>query len=247
MRHSLPMLAVALVTLICPTSFAQESSPSGYGIAVSRRYSPAEAPHRHSSTFYEGALRGQAAWITAAGEYIVDDAQAEILWQHAESMHYENEMKKTATALTRKKMLNDFQDYERQRRMERKVRSKQLWQEKYQELARTYRLNEYQMNWETGSIYWPALVSSPRYAQHRERLDVLMHRVVRSGQSRYSYDSDEIARVCQDFRNQLKQDALADHPSMRQQYSDMQRFLLGLKYAPVLIESGEPLPTLAMR
>lgn len=246
MRTSLPTLAVAIVTLISPTAFAQ-SNPNAYEIVASRRFSPPEAPHRHSSTVFEGVLRGEAAWITAAGDYAVDEAQAEILWQQAEALHYQNKLNKTATALTRKKMLNDFQDYELQRKLERKERSKQLWQQRYQELARTYRLNEYQLNWETGVIYWPALVSSPRYAIHRERLEELMHRVVVSGENHYGYDSNEIARICQDFRNQLKTDALADHPSMRQQYSDMQRFLLGLKYAPVLIESGEPLPTLAMR
>lgn len=248
MRTQLPLIAIAVVSLLSPLATAQHSDPSGgYGIAVSRRHSPPEAIHRHSSTPYEGALRGQAAWITAAGEYLVDDAQAEILWQHAESMHYDNELKKTASALTRKKMLNDFRDYERQRRFQRKQQSKQLWEEKYQELARTYRLNEYQFNWETGAIYWPALVSSPRYAQHRQRLDILLDRVVKYGQTQYGYESDEIAQVCQDFRNQLKADAAADHPSTRQQYSDMQRFLLGLKYAPVLIQSGGHTPTLAMR
>ncbi len=247
MRNSLPMIAVAIVSMISTASVAQDSSPTGYGIGVSRRFAPPEAPHRHSSTVFEGVLRGQAALVTAAGEYMVDDAQAEILWQHAESMAYDNELKKTATALNRKKMLNDFRDYELQRRLQRKERSKQLWQEKYMELARTYRLNEYQMNWETGAIYWPALVSNPRYSVYRQRLEVLMQRVVQSGPSRYGYDSDEIARICRDFRNQLKEDAAVDHPATRQEYSDMQRFLLGLKYAPVLVESGESLPTLAMR
>ncbi|MEM8945081.1 MAG: hypothetical protein AAGD11_07850 [Planctomycetota bacterium] len=247
MRHLALMIVVIASSLTCTLTFAQESNPRGYDIAVSRRYSPPEAIHRHSSTAYEGAMRGEAAWITAAGEFLVDDAQAEILWQHAESLHYENELKKTATALTRKKMLNDYRDYERQRRIDRKTRSKELWQAKYQELARTYRLNEFQFNWETGAIYWPALVSTPRYAQQRERLEVLLSRVVRDGETRYGFESEEIARVCLDFRNMLKDAAATDHPSMRQDYSDMQRFLLGLKYAPVLIQSGGPLPTLAMR
>lgn len=247
MRNSLPMIAVVITTLASPSVLAQESSPTGYGIAVSRRFAPPEAAHRHSSTPYEGAMRGQAAWITAAGDYLVDDAQAEILWQHAESMHYENELKKTASALTRKKMLHDYRDYERQRRFQRKERSKQLWEEKYQELAHTYRLNEFQLNWETGAIYWPALVSSPRYADYRERLDILMCRLVNDGETRYGFESDEIARVCNDFRNQLKEDARVDHPSLRHEYNDMQRFLLGLKYAPVLLENGGHSPTLAMR
>ena len=144
-------------------------------------------------------------------------------------------------------MLNDYRDYERQRRSDRKAQSKQLWQEKYQELARTYRLNEYQLNWETGAIYWPALAASPRYAKHRERLDVLLDRVVRYGEKPYRFESDEIAKVCQKFRDQLRKDFTEDRLSTHQEYADMQRFLLGLKYAPVLIQNGETLPTLAMR
>lgn len=248
MRNSLPTLVVAFVSLLGPSAFAQESNPrESYHIGVSRRYAPPEAMHRHSSTAYEGARRGEAVWITAAGEFLNDEAQAALLWQNVETLHYQNELNKTATALTRKKMLNDFHDYERQRRSDRKELSKQLWEEKYLELAHTFRLNEYQLNWETGAIYWPALVASPRYAKHRERLEVLLDRVVRYGQPHSSFDSEEIAKVCQQFRNQLKKDFAQDHPSTRQNYSDMQRFLLGLKYAPVLIQSGETLPTLAMR
>lgn len=248
MRQTLPMLTVVVVSLLVPTAQGQESNPrESYGIAVSRRYAPPEAPHRHSSTLFEGVLRGNAAVITATGEYLVDEAQSEILWQHAESLHYKNELQKTATALTRKKMLNDYRDYERQRRLERKALSKQLWEEKYHELARTYRLNEYQFNWETGAVYWPSIVASPRYAKHRERLDVLMDRVIRYGDSNYGFDSDEIVKVCERFSNQLREDFANDHPSTRQEYRDMQRFLLGLKYAPVLLQSSTDSPALAMR
>ena len=247
MRATLAPLALFVVTVLSPLALGQESAPRDhYDIEFSRRFAPPEAIHRHSSTAYEGARRGEAAWITAAGEYLQDEAQAAILWQQVEAMHYENELNKTATALTRKKMLNDFRDYEKQRRAQRKQQSKQLWAEKYQELARTYKLNEYQFNWESGAIYWPALVASPRYAQHRERLDVLMHRLVNYGPSRYGYETDEITKVVTEFRKQLKDDFANDHPSTQREYSDMQRFLLGLKYAPVLLQSGG-LQTFAMR
>jgi len=248
MRHSLPMFTLVAVSLLIPSAHGQESNPhENYGIAISRRYAPPEAIHRHSSTLYEGARRGEAAWITAAGEFLVDEAQAEILWQHVESLQYKNELQKTATALTRKKMLSDFRDNERQRRADRKEHAKELWQEKYQELARTYRLNEYQFNWETGAIYWPSLVASPRYAKHRERLDVLLDRVIRYGNTNYSFQSDEIVKVCEQFRSQLREDFAQDHPSTRGEYGDMQRFLLGLKYAPILLESVSASPALAMR
>jgi len=249
MHNSLPTLAiVAASLLLAPVAQAQESDPrESYGVAVSRRLAPPEAPHSHSSTFFEGVLRGEAALVTAAGDFLVDEAQSEILWQHAESLHYKNELQKTATALTRKKLLNDYRDYEHQRRLERKAISKQLWEEKYQELARTYRLNEYQFNWETGAIYWPSIAASPRYAEHRARLDELMARVIRYGDSGYGFDNEEIIKVCQRFRTQLREDFAQAHPSTRQEYSDMQRFLLGLKYAPVLLQNGDSPETLAMR
>jgi len=256
MRSSFATFAVAVgllsLLLAAANAFGQDSlARENYGVTISRRLAPPEAIHRHSSTAYEGALRGQAAWISAAGEYLNDEAQSAILWQHAEALHYENELKKTAAALTRKKMLNDYRDYERQRRVERKEQSKQLWEEKYQELARTYRLNEYQFNWETGAIYWPAIAASPRYAKHRQRLEVLLDRTVRYGEASYgnnnNFDNSEIVKVCQQFRNQLRDDFADAAPNTRQDYADMQRFLLGLKYAPVLLQSGESLPTVAMR
>jgi len=253
MRNSLPPFALvtvslALVHLLSPLALSQESNPrANHETVTSRRYAPPEAIHRHSSTAYEGARRGEAAWITAAGEYLNDEAQAAILWQQVESLHYENELKKTASALTRKKMLNDFRDYERQRRFERKEQSKQLWQEKYQELARTYRLNEYQFNWETGAIYWPALVANPRYVRERERLEILLDRVVRYGESHSHYDRDEIVKVCNLFRNRLREDFSEVPPTARSEYAAMQRFLLGLKYAPLLLQGEAHPQALAMR
>ena len=243
MRRSSTAFIVVLVSVLVSSfgfqATAQESNPRGsHDIFVSRRYAPPEAAHRHSSTAYEGARRGEAAWITAEGEFLNDEAQAAILWQNAETLHYQNKLNKTAAALTRKQMLDGYRDYKRQRRFDRKEQSKQLWQEKYQELARTYRLNEYQLNWKTGAIYWPASVASPRYAKHRQRLDILIDRIVRYDQSSNRFTSDEITKVCKQFRNQLKKELAAEDTSARQSYSEAQRFLLGLKYAPLLLQSG---------
>lgn len=248
MSHKLPTLALLISCSLSPIALGQDSDPRlDSSIYTSRRLAPPEAIHSHSSTPYEGALRGQAAWITAAGEYLQDEAQAAIMWQHAKSLHFDNELKKTATALTRKKMLNDYKDYERARQFERQERSKQLWEVKYQELARTYRLDEFEFNWETGAIYWPSVLANRRYADYRQRLEVLLHRLVTFGESTYGYEHDEIVKVCEAFRNQLRDDFAGQHPSTRGEYADAQRFLVGLKYTPVLLKSDAELPNLAMR
>ena len=204
-------------------------------VIVSRRVAPPEASHRHSSTAYEGALRGNAALVTAYGDYLQDYSQAAYTWEHVESMRYDNYLKKTATALARKQMLNDYRDYERQRKLNRREEAKQLSYEKNLEMAQKYRLDDFEFNWTTGAIYWPTVAASPRYAHHRQKLEVLMSRVVRYGGADSVRYQNEIVAACNAFRADLKEAAEQDHPSTHDQYVVMQRFLQGLKYAPVLM------------
>ena len=235
MRSTATTLALVLVLLASPVALAQSDSLRLAPRApVSRRVAPPEASHSHSSTAYEGAQRGEAAWITAYGDYLLDQSQAAEVWEHVESKHYDNQLKKTATALARKRMLTEHRENERLLRGSRKEAARQLWQEKYLELATKYRLDENEFNWAAGRINWPALVAGPRYAQLRQKLDSLMYEGVRYGAVESPVFRDEIAKACMIFRNQLRKDAAQDHPSTRGEYLAVQRFLLGLKYAPYL-------------
>jgi len=239
MRTTSFVLASTIALLTSSAAFAQMSSSRlAPRVEVSRRVAPPEAAHRHSSTAYEGARRGEAAWIAAYGDYLVDEGQAAYIWEHVESMHYDNTIKKTVTALTRKRILADYREQERQLRRDRQEAAKQLWHEKYLDLAHSYRLDEFQFNWATGAIYWPATAASPRYATHRQRLARLMGQVVRYDAASSRIYRTQIVKACTAFRDQLLEDAAVDHPSTRNEYLAMQRFLLGIKYAPYLMTEG---------
>ena len=236
MRQIIVALAALACTVPAADALAQPTSPTlPPQTWLSRRLTPPEAIHRHSSTAYEGARRGEAAWITAFGEYLVDESQAAYVWEHVESMHYDNVLKKTATALTRKQVLAAYREHERQVRRDRQEAAKQLWEARYLELAHRYRLDEYQFNFATGAIYWPALAASPRYAQYRQNISLLMDNVVHYGVAEDPVLRDRIATACDRFRYQLRKDAADDSPLAQDEYKAMQRFLVGLKYTPYLM------------
>ena len=234
---SAKMLALAplLVLFTFQFSAAQSNYHTSPSVITSRRIAPAEAAHRHSSTFYEGALRGEAAWISAYGDYLQDESQAAYTWEHVESLHYENELKKTATALMRKQMLSDYREQERQKRLDRLESAKQLAYEKEMELARKYRLNEFEFNWTTGAIYWPTLVAGPRYEFHRKQVAEIVDRMFRYNDINNQRYQAALADAVSEFRKQLREDAELDHPSTRDDYVAMLGFLQGLKYAPMLM------------
>ncbi len=234
MRSHTSALAVVLILATSQTVFAQVTSPR-LEAYVSRRVAPHESFHSHSSTAYEGARRGEASWISAYGDFLVDESKAALVWEHVESKHYDNTLKKTATALARKQMLEEYREYQRELKQGRREAGKQLMEKKYLDLAHTYRLDQFEFNWETGAIAWPSLVAGPRYAQHRKKIAWLMDRTVHYRMADDRFLRDEIARACQEFRDQLRQEAAEDHPSAQDEYLAMQRFLLGLKYSPYLM------------
>ncbi|MCA9231035.1 MAG: hypothetical protein KDA57_10305 [Planctomycetales bacterium] len=241
-------LVLAAGTLSSPSAFAQfTNSRLDPTVTVSHRYAPPEAIHDHSSTAYEGARRGEAAWMAAFGDLLLNESQAAYVWEHVESMRYDNKLKKTATALTRKRMLDAYREYEKALKRGQLEEAKQLWEEKYSELAQTYRLDEYQFNWATGAIYWPTRAASPRYAKHRQEIGMLIERIVRYGAASDTFIQDELTEAVESFRSQLRADAVEDDPSTREDYLAMQRYLVGLKYTPYLLGYSPAPKQLAMK
>ncbi|MEO2047418.1 MAG: hypothetical protein ABGX16_12690 [Pirellulales bacterium] len=245
MRLTSTLLTLVSVLVACPIAYAQSvSHQRAPQISSSRRVALVEAVHHHSSTAYEGALRGEAVWRAAQGDFLQDQSQAAYVWKHVESMHYDNYLKKTTTALARKQKLADHREQGRQARRSRREAGKRILQEKVQDLAVTYHLDENEFNSDTGVIVWPAVVADPRYSQYRQRLDGLMHEGIRYGLLGSSSYRNQISKACTAFRNHIRKNAAHDHPSTRGEYLAMQRFLLGLKYAPyrvALMPTGEQL------
>ncbi|MCH2113390.1 MAG: hypothetical protein MK171_00535 [Pirellulales bacterium] len=238
MRHSFRAITLAITAFFSATATAQ--SVHSYAEAVAFPYAPPEAPHRHSSTAAEGFLRGQAVRVQAEGNYCVLEAQADLLRRQSESMYYDNELKKTVSVLARKELLSNYRQHVREQKRSRRDQGRELRYQRDTEMARQYRLNRFQLNLTTGAIYWPAFVAGPRYARNRHDLELLMYQMVRYGDSENEWVRAEATRLADRFRAQLRSDfqSRSDHnnPLVLEEYRATHRFLLGLKYAPLLTD-----------
>lgn len=255
MRNTLPLLAVAVATLLPANSFAETSQWIARDPQASFAFSPPEAPHRHSSTYQEGVLRGQAALTRAQGDFNLLDAQAEILREQAYAMRLDNFVNLGKTHFERKKMISD---YNHEERVDRIVRSEELyqvrqWKESRQELreALEYPLSQNEVDFRTGTVYWPALVAGPRYANYRVELNQLLANMMRNGSPSTSADRQRLTQLCQEFRRQLRADLAAhmskDLPSVQAEYDAVERLIKGLRYAPVVMAQVAPVDTFSMR
>src|SRR3954469_15292499 len=131
--RSAAFIAITLLSflLLVSGSFAQ----SGYGNSGE----PMQPVHygmpfsygsNHASTAAEGYLRGRAAVIDAIGSFEVNDAQAQILREHARSLDRENSLKQTEALHLQKKMWNDARIEGRNERLMRAAQGQQLLSER---------------------------------------------------------------------------------------------------------------------
>jgi hypothetical protein len=242
------MLAIILSLLLNP-ALAQETStwlnrnPSG-----SFASTPPEAPHRHSSTYQEGVQRGQAVLQRALADRELQSAQAAILLEQAYSMSLDNYLKKTQTYIVRNEMLDEFRHRERINRIARRDQLRQLKEVDQLREALDYSLTEFDVNFDTGTVYWPALVAGPRYASYRRQLDTLMAAMLTDGSAGQTH-REKLITLCNEFRHQLYQDRLDDPhakiTSVKAEYAAADRLLKGLRYTPVVLNS--PSGLLSMR
>jgi hypothetical protein len=242
MRYTFATLAVIAVALLATAAVGEETNPIAIGYhAPSFPFSPPEAWHDHSSTALEGALRGKAVLTQAQGTKNLLDAQSRVVNQHARSLSYDNDVKFTYSRFQIKELKESYRDLQHQRSLQRRYEGKQLHDERDQDLAETYRLTDYEFNWNNGSIYWPAWVAGPRYGAHRHRIAVLVDQMYRYGLAGDKFYREELARACDSLRDQLRDDAQLHKELRVQDYLETQRFLVGLKYMPHLLDPAADL------
>ena len=160
MRTASPMFAVVVAVLLTAVGTCQETASwIDRNPQASFAFTPPEAPHRHSSTYQEGVQRGYAAVVRAAADFNLQDSQAQIFREQAYAMNLDNSLKLTNTHFERKRMIAN---YYHQDRIDRIVRREQLRQLKSVDRLRDALdnpLSEYDVDFSTGSVYWPALVA----------------------------------------------------------------------------------------
>jgi hypothetical protein len=205
--------------------------------------SPPEAAHFHSSTYQEGVLRGMAVLTRAEGDRNLLDAQAGILWEQVYAMRIRNFLYKGQAHYEWKEMMADSRHRARindMLRTEELHRAKQLVESRRElEKALEYPLSEFDIDFRTGTIYWPAIVAGPRYARYRVELNDLMADIMRNGSFTSPSSRDRLIELCHNFRRQLQADLNADLGRdlavVQAQYDAVQRLIKGLRYTPVVM------------
>lgn len=182
----------------------------------------------HSSTAYEGGMRGRAAVIQALGNYRLLDSQAKILDEQAESLSYDNDLKKTETLYQKKYLWQQHRDSERARRLARDAAGKQMLAEREANYYReVYRLTSQEFDRSTGRLSWPEAISSEELAQTRRQLSFLFRQRARYAGADNDPFAERILQLSEELKQGLK-DQIADmDPSS---YSEAQNFVRGLMY-----------------
>lgn len=215
--------------------------------------SPPEAPHFHSSTYQEGVLRGMAVLNRAEGDRNLLDAQANVLWEQVYAMRIRNFLYKGQAHFEWKEMMSESRHRARINdilRTEELHRAKQLVESRRElEKALEYPLSEFDVDFRTGTVYWPALVAGPRYAKYRAELNDLMADIMRNGSFTSPSSRQRLTDLCNQFRRQLQDDLNADLgrdlAMVQAQYEAVQRLLKGLRYTPVVMAQAS-INTLSM-
>jgi hypothetical protein len=191
------------------------ATPFGYG-------------HYHASTAAEGYLRGKAAVIDAIGGFELNDAQAQILREHARALDRENDLKQTEALHLQKKMWSDARVNARKERLIRATEGQQLLSERRATVYRAaYQLSPAELNLQTGVINWPEALRDAKFETNCDRVDELFRELVGYGGAQPA-KAVEVARSLDAFSKILKSE-IATMP--RDEYLAAQKFLLGLKYA----------------
>jgi hypothetical protein len=184
--------------------------------------------HYHASTAAEGYLRGKAAVIDAIGSFQINDAQAQILREHARALDRDNDLKQTEALHRQKKMWSDARVNARKDRLIRAAEGQQLLSERRATVyGAAYRLSPAELNLQTGAISWPEALCDGKFQTNREQVDELFRELVGYGGAQPA-KAVEVARSVDAFSKVLKSE-IATMP--RDEYLAAQKFLLGLKYA----------------
>jgi hypothetical protein len=187
----------------------------------------------HASTFAEGAQRGRADIIRAAGEYNYNTAAAWLIGEHAYSKRLENAVQRTQTFFEKRRIHDHYiaetkvmrPDYEQQKRLAQ-------W-------AAPDRLAPGQLNRQLGSVAWPAVLEGPAFNLYRLQLEALFESRSAENSGLGSVNYSEVQKVAVQMRSAL-QSRLRQMDSTA--YMQAKKFIESVAYeARFAIEPGEEL------
>ena len=209
---------------------AAESHEHSYGGASSHFHPTSyySAPYRFSSTAFEGAQRGRAALVEAWGNFAVRKSQAAILWQQARALDRENDVQQSIALFDQREIWRQARELDRKEQEKRNAEGKLILATRLAtEYKRAYALSAHELDLVTGTIHWPASLSSVKYERERRCLERLFRTLASYPEpqpelvAEIAREVDALVRALRTERCHLPRD----------EYLAAQKFLRGLKYA----------------
>jgi len=196
---------------------------AGIGLAWAQPYDAAPATYgeyHHASTAAEGGLRGMASVARSAGAYNLQTSQAAINMTEAQSNYIKNRDEATNTYFQMREANREYRARERGPRptMEALVR--------YAQAGKPKRLSPSELDSVAGSVSWPTLLQTDRYAKSRTQLEKLFAKRAEQGVISYE-DQAQIAAATKAMLAELK-GQVREVPQM--DYIAAKRFIENLAY-----------------
>ncbi len=133
-----------------------------------------------ASTAQQAAAMGMSDLVRSAGSYNLQTSQAAINMTQAESQSLSNQLQGAQNYYQMRGMYENYQRKEQQPGLS----SEESWRLAQENLPKRLRPN--QLDPVTGKIYWPVLLTDPRYDQYRQDVDKLFQeREASHGSSSY--------------------------------------------------------------
>jgi len=175
----------------------------------------------HASTAAESFLRGQAAKISALGQYNLDTSQALIHLEQAKSLNYDNHLKKIDTHFSARQKNREYRAAERGPRVTAELA------ERYSRARAPRRAHSYEVEPVFGSITWPALLQQRRFAEQREQVENLFENRDRVSSGVGSSVQQQVDALVSEMESALKDIVHDVRPT---EYVAAKRFLRNLAY-----------------
>lgn len=193
----------------------------------------------HSSTFAEGAMRGQAAVLSAVGDLTYMDSLAAVNYQEAYKRAIENSVAITKAYFEKREIREEFM---------KKYGPKPFVGEARKRAIEAYmprRLSASEYNAETGAISWPHILRQERYLPLKEQIDQVFaaRSVENSGNG--SVTHRKISQLCDMLGMLLRENISTVTPD---QYIAAKEFLRSVELearTAMLAKDANPVPVAA--
>ena len=219
-------LSLGCLLMVLVFSTAVQAQPANYDEPPGGHYRPVPPlppdlgfTYHHASTAAEGWWRGRAAYIHAAGNYLLSESQALICREEARWIALANHERWISYRIA----MHRWYELDRQRRIEELRRANEA---RWLGVYKVYLLTPSQFNRITGEIKWPEALRTAEYSNSRQRLNELFRQ--RAGYIDSPIGSETELQQCVEGLARTLRSNIRTYE--RTDYMNAHKFLCGLKY-----------------